>query len=151
MPTDTKVTEADKSHPVFKNMEAATKDLNLSEQEQNLYSMHLNNLYGDGGVNNQDGSRSTLYQTVEQHEGQYYSIPTVWDGKREVSQWTRPSDGSVHDVANQTTLDNVSKIGWDKFPSSANPDELDNRYQQMHGYMEDDTRDYLNSVSNTNQ
>lgn len=145
MPIDSK--EVD-THPVFQHMDAATKDLGLTEQEQNLYSMHLNNLYGDGGVNNSDGSRSTLYQTVEPHEGSYYSIPTVWDGKRETQPYTR-EDGQTFDVANPTAIANVDKIGWDKFPSGPDPDELDHRYQQMHGYMEDDTRDYFDSVSNT--
>jgi hypothetical protein len=147
MPTDTKEVS---THPVFQHMEAATKDLNLSEQEQNLYSMHLNNLYGEGtAVDHPDGSKSTLYQTVEQKDGQYYSIPTVWDGKIETDKWTRPDDGKVFDVANDVTKANVSAIGWDKFPSGPDPQALDDRYQAMHDYMERDTQDYNDSVSNT--
>lgn len=143
MPTDT-----EDNHPVFDHMRQATKELGLTEQEQNLYSMHLNNLYGDGGVNNPDGSRSTLYQSVQEHNGSYYSIPTVWDGKRETEPYTR-EDGKTFDVPNATSLANVDKVGWDKFPSDSDPQALDDRYQQMHDYMEQDMPAYFDSVSNT--
>lgn len=142
MPTDT-------DHPVFDNMNKASKDLNLTEQEQNLYSMHLSNLWGDGGVDNADGSRSTLYQSVEQHDGKYYSIPTVWNGKRETEPYTR-DDGKTFDVPNQIALSNVDQVGWDKFPSYDNPDTADQRYGQMHSYMEQDTQNYFNMAGNGN-
>lgn len=136
MPTDTDASQD--------NFNQATQDLNLSPQEQNLYQMHLSNLWGNGGVDNADGSRSTLYQSVQEHDGSYYSIPTVWDGKREVEPWTRSSDGKTFDVPNATALANVEKAGWDKFPSGSDPDALDARYSQMHDYMEKDTSDYMN-------
>jgi hypothetical protein len=117
--------------------------LDLTPQESGLYQMHLENLYGPGGVNNADGSRSTLYQSVHEHNGQYYSIPTVWNGKRETEQWTRPSDNQTFDVPNETALQNVEKMGWDKFPAYPSPDAADQRYDQMHQYMEKDTSQWF--------
>jgi hypothetical protein len=131
--------------PVSPNLIAAQQQMNLSPQEQALYSRHLTNLNGPGGVNNPDGSRSTLYQSVQEHGGKFYSIPTVWDGKREVQPYTR-QDGSTMDVANPTALANVSKAGWDTFPSYPTADEADSRYDQMHGYMDQDTADYMKSI-----
>lgn len=134
--------------PVSPGLVAAQQGLNLSPQEQALYSRHLTNLNGPGGVDNPpdeenpQGSRSTLYQSVQEHNGKFYSIPTVWDGKREIEPYARP-DGSVMDVANPTALANVAKAGWDTFPSYATPDEADARYDQMHGYMDQDTADYM--------
>lgn len=125
------------------NFNAATSEMNLNPQEQNLYQIHLNNLWGPGGVDNADGSRSTLYQSVQEHNGSYYNIPTVWDGKRETEPWTR-DDGKVFDVPNATALANVDKAGWDTFPSYPTADAADARYDQMHGYMEKDTTAYFN-------
>lgn len=128
--------------PTSPNYEQANKDLQLNPQEQALYQRHLTNLTGSGGVDNPDGSRSTLYQSVQEHNGKYYNIPTVWSGSRETQPYVTP-DGRVMDVPNQTALDNVEKEGWEKFPSYSTPDEADARYNQMHGYMEQDTSDYF--------
>jgi hypothetical protein len=134
--------------PPQSNFAAAHAALNLTPQEQALYQRHLTNLNGPGGVDNPpdaqnpQGSRSTLYQAVQEHNGQFYSIPTVWDGKREVEPYTRP-DGSVMDVPNQTALDKVAKTGWDQFPAYSTPDEADARYAQMHDYIDKDTADYM--------
>lgn len=130
--------------PTSPNYEQANKDLQLNPQEQALYQRHLTNLTGSGGVDNPDGSRSTLYQSVQEHNGKYYNIPTVWSGSRETQPYVTP-DGRVMDVPNQTALDNVEKEGWEKFPSYSTPDEADARYNQMHGYMEQDTSDYFAS------
>lgn len=127
--------------PTSPGFQAANLGLHLSPQEQALYQRHLTNLTGPGGVDNPDGSRSTLYQAVEPHDGKYYNVPTVWDGRREVQPYTK-ADGTVMDVPNQTALDNVARTGWGMFPSYATPDEADVRYDQMHGYMENDTADY---------
>lgn len=126
------------------NFAQAMKDLQLTPQEQALYRRHLSNLWGNGGVDNADGSRSTLYQSVQEHNGKYYNIPTVWDGKIETEKYTRPSDGKQFDVPNATALANVEKAGWDKFPSYDNPDTADERYGKMHGYLEKDASDYFN-------
>lgn len=105
--------------------------------------MHLKNLWGSGGVDNPDGSRSTLLQAVEEHNGRYYNIPTVWNGKIETEKWARPRDGKVFDIPNKTALKNVERIGWDKFPSYATPEEADERYSKMHEYLERDTSDFF--------
>lgn len=126
------------------NFDDANEALEFTPQEASLYQRHLSNLNGPGGVDNPDGSRSSLYQAVQEHNGKFYNIPTVWDGKREVEPWTRPSDGKTFDVPNATALKKVEKEGWDKFPSYKTPEEADQRYDQMHHFMEQDTKDYLN-------
>lgn len=128
--------------PQQSGLAAAHAALNLSPQEQALYQQHLTNLYGQGGVDNKDGSRSTLYQAVQEHNGKFYNIPTVWNGKREVEPYTT-SDGTKMDVPNQTSLANVAKAGWNNFPSYNTPDEADARYDAMHKYMEQDTANYM--------
>lgn len=116
--------------------------LNLSPQETALYQMHLKNLTGPGGVDNADGSRSTLFQAVQEHSGKFYNIPTVWNGKIETEKYT-DANGKVWDVPNNTALSNVEKMGWDKFPSYGTPEEADKRYDDMHKYLEQDTRNYM--------
>lgn len=128
-----------------KHFKEADEALGFTQQEGDLYKRHLFNLYGSGGVDNPDGSRSSLYQAVQEHEGKFYNIPTVWDGKREIEPWTRPSDNKTFDVPNDKAISNVEKEGWDRFPSYATPDEADERYDQMHKFMEQDTSDYLDS------
>jgi hypothetical protein len=127
------------------NFDAAHKALDLNPQEKALYMRHLSNLWGSGGVDNPDGSRSSLYQAVQEHEGKFYNIPTVWNGKIETESWTHPTTGRVMDVPNETALKNVDRVGWDKFPSYATPDEADARYEDMHKFMEQDTGNYLQS------
>lgn len=128
--------------PQQTNLPQANAAMNLSPQEQALYMRHITNLYGPGGVDNPDGSRSTLYQATQEHNGKYYNIPTVWNGARETQPYTR-QDGSTLDVPNQTALNNVSNAGWNTFPSYATPDQADARYGQMHDYLEKDTSDYF--------
>lgn len=134
--------------PDQSNLKNATKDLNLTPQEQNLYNKHLDNLWGEGGVNNSDGSRSTLYASVEPRGSQYYVIPTVWNGARETQSWTRPEDGKAFDIPNETALSNVDKEGWGNYPSYSTPQEAESRYLSMHDYMEKDTQTYFN-IANT--
>lgn len=126
-----------------------TKELNLNPQEQNLYQMHLNNLWGPGGQDNEDGSRSTLYQAVQEHGGKYYSIPTIWNGNRETEPYTNDS-GKTFDVPNGVALDNVNKLGWDKFPSYDDPNTADSRYDEIHQYIDEDTTNYMNIAGNWN-
>lgn len=123
----------------------ANEAMGFTQQEGDLYKRHLFNLYGSGGVDNPDGSRSSLYQAVQEHKGKYYNIPTVWDGKIETEKWNRPADNKTFDVPNSTALGNVAKEGWDRFPSYSTPQEADERYDQMHQFMEQDTQDYMNS------
>jgi hypothetical protein len=132
------------------NLEAASQLLKLNPQEQALYQRHLDNLRGPGGVDNPptaeepQGSRSSLYASVQKGPGnKFYTVPTVWDGKRETQPYTRPSDGKVFDVPNDTAMANIEKAGWDKFPSYATGEEADARYQTMHHFMDGDTGQYL--------
>lgn len=130
--------------PTSPNFVAARDAMNLNPQEQQLYRMHLSNLNGPGGVNNMDGSRSTLYQSVEPHNGRFYNIPTVWNGQLQTQKYTNPNDPSqVMDIANPQAIQNVSNMGWQNFPSYPTAQEADARYQQMHGYMDKDTADYF--------
>lgn len=129
------------------NLQAAGAAMNLTPQEKALYERHLTNLTGTGGVDNPDGSRSSLFQAVQPHDGKFYNIPTVWNGKIETEKWTNPGTGKVFDVPNKTAIANVEKEGWDKFPSYATPGEADARYMQMHNYMDKDTGTYMASRS----
>jgi hypothetical protein len=67
--------------PRTENRNDAQVDLNMTPQERALYDRHLGNLYGSGGVDNPNGSRSTLYQANVDIDGKSYNIPTVYDGK----------------------------------------------------------------------
>ena len=124
------------------NLEAAHEALDLNPQERALYQRHVRNLYGPDGVDHPDGARSTLYQSVEQHNGRFYNVPTVWGGKIEAEPYKTP-DGRVVDVPNATALANIEKHGWDNFPSYATPDEADARYEAMHHFMDQDTSQFL--------
>lgn len=130
--------------PPAKNyLTEATTRLGLNQQEQYLYQTHLKNLYGSGGVDNVDGSRSTLMQAVVEHDGKYYSIPTVWGGKI----LTEKNDkGQI--VPTQEAIANVENVGWDRFPSYDSPDQADKRYSQIHGYLEKDTKSYSDQRQN---
>jgi hypothetical protein len=110
------------------NYNAATQQMKLNPQEQALYQMHLQNLHGTGGVDNPDGSRSTLYQTTFELDGKNYVIPTVWGGR------ILPPDQA---------LQMAKQYGIDKFPSYASDQEAEARYQQMHQFMEQDTAAYF--------
>ena len=113
-----------------KNFQIAREKLSLTPQESALYSRHLDNLYSSGGVDNPDGSRSTLYQTTVGIDGRQYIIPTVWNGK-------------ILSVEN--AIREAEKIGLDKFPSYSSVDEAENRYGDIHRYMEQDMSDYFAS------
>jgi len=115
--------------PPPSNFAAASSDLGLTPQEQNIYQHHLNNLNGAGKVTNSDGSVSTVYQAVVQGpDEKYYNIPTVWDGK------ILP----VPDAVQRATQN-----GWNQWPSYSSADEADARYEKMHDYMGEDTARYL--------
>ena len=107
----------------FENRNAAMKDLNLTPQEQFLYQHHLTNLYGGGAVNNPDGSSSTVYQAGIGMNGKQYNIPTVWHGKI---------------LPVEAALQQAQRVGLDKYPSYATPEDAESRYQAMHPYMERD-------------
>lgn len=130
------------------NLDSADAEMKLTPQERQLYQMHFQNLYGPGGVDhpptpdNPGGSRSTLYQAVQEHGGKFYNIPTVWNGQIETQPYTDPKSGKVFDVPNQNALANVGKMGWDNFPAYDTPDAADARYSQMHKFIDQDTSNY---------
>ena len=120
--------------PRTENRNAAQVELNMTPQERDLYQRHLDNLYGKGGVDNPptaenpEGSRSSLFQSVDKHDGRYYNLPNVYDGKK---------------VDEAESLKRAGEQGWDKFPSYKTPEEAEARYQQMHDYMDKDTGRYF--------
>ena len=112
------------------NYNAANASLGMNPQEQALYQRHLSNLTGPGGVNNPDGSRSTLFQMNAGIGGQNYNLPTVYDGR------VLPPQEAVARARTQ---------GIGNFPSYPTPQAAEDRYQQMHGFMDKDTSSYLSS------
>jgi hypothetical protein len=106
------------------NFNVANSTLKMTQQEQALYQRHLTNLYGPGGVDNADGSRSSLFQTSVDIGGKTYNIPTVWDGKI-----LPPKDA----------LARAKAEGIEKFPAYADVATAESRYQEMHRFMEQDT------------
>lgn len=111
-----------------RNLKAADETLKLTPQEQNLYQRHLTNLTGEGGVDNTDGTRSTLGQTTISANGKFYNIPTVWDGKS---------------LSDQDATDRATKEGLDSFPAYDTKEQAGERLQQLDSYMEKDTQAFL--------
>jgi hypothetical protein len=117
------------SDAMMGNYNAANQAMNLTPQEQALYQLHLSNLWGNGGVNNPDGSRSTLYQMTASPDGSnYYTVPTVSNGQ------ILPPDVAWQQAQQQ---------GLSQYPSYPSPEAADARYMQMHGYMDQDTGAYF--------
>ena len=114
--------------PSSVHMIEADNAMHLNPQEKALYQRHLTNLNGPGGVDNPNGSRSTLFQANVEVNGKNYNIPTVYDGKI-----LTPKDA----------LARAKAQGIDTFPSYPDEDTAEARYQQMHQYMEKDTGDYM--------
>jgi hypothetical protein len=103
------------------------KQLKLSQQERSLYSRHLENMTGAGGVNNPNGSRSTVSAIYANLNGKAYVLPTVYDGKK---------------LSENDAIAKAKKVGLDKFPSYANEKEADARYRKMYSFMEKDAESY---------
>jgi Phage tail lysozyme len=119
------------------NLRDADAAMKLTPQEKDLYQRHLTNLTGPGGVDNPDGSRSTLFQTTVEHDGKFFTIPTVYDGK---ILWNQNAPDKAAEAVKK-----AEQIGWNKFPSYKTEDEAEARYQQMHTFMEKDTATYMAS------
>ena len=108
--------------------EAAVQQLRLTPQEQALYQRHLMNLYGAGKVVHPDGGISTLYQmSITGPDNKTYNIPTVYDGKI-----VDPDDA----------IRRARKAGLWQFPSYLSQALAEDRYQQMHHYMDRDVGRY---------
>lgn len=103
----------------------------LSPQEQNLYWHHLTNLYGPGKVEQPNGDISTLLQAVVGGPGgQFYSIPTVWDGQ-------------VLTIPEAKT--NAASAGWENWPAYRDPMAADLRYEDIHRLMDRDMARFLSN------
>lgn len=116
------------SPQIATSLEDAKRDLNLTPQEEALYRRHVTNLTGSGGVDNPDGSRSSLFALTVGSGDKTYIIPTVHNGK------LLSTDDAIAQARNE---------GLDKFPSYATQPEAKARYDKMHDYMERDTGRFL--------
>lgn len=117
------------------NMEAADKTLGgLTPQEKTLYQTHLTNLGGKGGVNNPDGTRSTLFATTVEIDGKTYILPTVYGGQK---------------ITPAEAIKKAQAAGLQNFPSYASQADADKRYGQLHEFMEKDTKNFLQGSSAT--
>jgi hypothetical protein len=117
-----------KPDPRMEGRNAAQVEMGLTPQERALYDRHVGNLYGQGGVDNPDGSRSTLRTLSFEQDGKTYNVPTVYDGKI---------------LPPKEAIDNARAIGLDKFPSYPSEAAAESRYGQMHGYLDKDTAQYM--------
>ena len=106
------------------NLENASSELSLNDQERNLYNHHLANL-AKGGVRNADGTTSTALATTVGFGDKTYVIPTVWDNKI---------------VSVDEAVKRARAKGIDSFPSYKTKEEANSRYMQMHKYMEGDIK-----------
>ena len=95
-------------------------------QERYLYQHHLNE-FRRGGVPHATGEISTVYSTGQTIDGRYYVLPTVWGGQI---------------VDEDEAVDRARADGLEKFPSYANEQEGETRYQDLHRLME---RDMINA------
>jgi hypothetical protein len=104
--------------------EAGADAMAMTPQERRLYEHHANNLRTGNYVMQPSGMISTVRQIAVQHKGRWYSVPTIWGG-REVS---RPE-------AVKRAFDAGRPDDW---PSAASRQELEQRYDVLHRFMEED-------------
>lgn len=102
--------------------------MKLTTEEKTLYQRHLSNLTGPGGVNNPDGSRSTLYEMTVGFGDRTYVLPRVWDGKI---------------LSVDQAISRAKQVGLNRFPSYGSAKEAEDRYSKLHDYMERDTDAFL--------
>jgi hypothetical protein len=113
--------------PSSPNMDAAHKEMNLSPEEKSLYQRHLTNMTSDKGVDNPDGTRSTIYDISVDNNGRVYNIPTIYDGKK---------------LSPDAAMNKADEQGWHTFPNYSSQELADARYNRMHDFMENDIKDY---------
>lgn len=107
------------------NLTAADAEMRLSPEERALYQRHLTNLWTDQGVDNPDGSRSTLYAMSADTGGRTYMLPTVYDGQI---------------LTPRQAFERAMASGISEFPSYPDHVAADARYRRMHDFMERDVR-----------
>lgn len=111
-------------HRRLQNFFAATRELNLTPQEQYAYRHHLSNL-SRGGVQDSSGNETSSYLSLGVDiNGRYYMLPAVWDNQI---------------LGTPEAVRRAQEVGLDKWPSYNNQQEGEARYAQMHRYMERDT------------
>ena len=111
------------------NFNEANDKLKMNAQEQFLYGLHRRNAVGSGGVDNPDGSRSSLKQMSVNIGGKVYNLPTVWNGK--ALDPKKPAEMAE-------IKKNVEALGLDNFPSYKTEAEAEKRYNDMHKYIDKD-------------
>lgn len=117
---------ADGKMPATTHLDAAHKELVLTPSEHALYTMHLANL-AKGGVPDGTDIQTLRAITVDPDGGgRTYVVPRVWDGKV---------------LSPEEAFKRVDSLGWDKFPSYPSVDAATARYEEMHRFMERDTKD----------
>jgi len=104
------------------NLEQAKEDMGLNKQEVNLYNHHLDNL-AKGGVQNEDGSTSTLLAATVGIDNKTFVIPTVWNNKI---------------LSVDESIERAKDAGIDKFPSYDSEAVARGRYDAMHNYIAKD-------------
>ena len=107
----------------------AQRELKMTPQEEYLYRHHLTNL-SKGGVVHRNGSISTLLQGTYGDTAKFYNIPTVWNNQI---------------VSDQQAWQLANKAGLQNFPSYPDERTAQSRYDAMHGYMDQDMRDWFNA------
>jgi len=112
----------------YKNL--AKRHLQMTEQEQNLYQHHLDNLR-KGGVRMPQGGLASLQAITASIDGRSYILPTIWDNKK-----------LPHDEA----IKRAEESGLDKFPHYRNDREATTRYFKIHEFMDRDTQ--LHDIQN---
>ena len=99
---------------------AALAELSLTPQEQYMFRHHLGNLYR-GGVQQPTGQVSTYLGSTFDVGGRHYMLPTVWDNQI---------------VAPDAAFERARAAGMENWPSYGSEQEAEQRYEQIHGYME---------------
>lgn len=112
---------------LYSNAQAAESELKLTPEEKNLYDTHLRNLIGPGGVDNADGSRSSVKSMMVEFDDRTFVLPTVYGGKI---------------LDKDEAIAKAKEIGLNKFPSYDSQEEAEKRYDQLHKFMEKDTQNY---------
>lgn len=110
----------------LENLEAAHKELGLNKQERDYYIRHLKNMHGPGGVDNEDGTRSTVLTQVSKYDDRHYLIPTIRDGK--VLDPGEKMSATANRLAEEEGLEN--------FPSYPSEEEARERYNAIHKFMD---------------
>lgn len=128
------------------HIEDADRAMGLTPQEAGLYNLHFKNLWGEGGVDNADGSRSTLFATdgaLRADEVAKYNLPSSYVGKTFIVPTVK--NGSI--ISPTKAFDNALEEGIEKYPHYDSHEQAMGRYMQMHDHMEKDTEDYQEAMT----